>query len=282
MQFGRLVRKVGPRSGPTSSTVWSARFASRRSEGGRNRWTTAAFALVLAIGVASTAVRSRLRPVRKGAGGGQAPAGAQGRGSWRWCTLHTRSRSQGPEGRALQLDVAPGHAEGHRRTRHGRDARVSGQGRHDSGRRPAVHAVEVPCEHQLPDVQSADSVHLHAAEQADVLEHRGGQLAVRVERRHARRGDRWNEGQGRGDAGGRAGAADSHLGQSAGRGQGRAGRDHGHLEAGRQPGHGDRRRRDEGRQHVRVVGCRGQAGRDLPDSGRCRARPAPPRSMRST
>ena len=55
MQFGRLVRKVGPRSGPTRSTDLSARFAGRRSEGGRNRWTAAAFALVFAIGVASTA-----------------------------------------------------------------------------------------------------------------------------------------------------------------------------------------------------------------------------------
>ena len=92
------------------------------------------------------------------------------------------------------------------------------------------------------------------AEQADGLEHRGGQLAVRVERGHARRGDRRNERQGRGDAGSRAGAAHSHLGESAGRGQVRAGRDHGHMDAGREPGHRDPRRRDEGRQHVR---CRG-------------------------
>ena len=101
-----------------------------------------------------------------------------------------------------------------------------------------------------------------------VLEHRSRQLAVRVERGHARRGDRWNERQGCGDAGGRAGAAHSHLGQSAGRSEVRAGGDHGHVEAGRQPGHGDRRRRDEGRQYVSVVGRRGQAGADLPDPRR--------------
>ena len=39
---------------------------------------------------------------------------------------------------------------------------------------------------------------------------------------------------------------------------------------------------DEGRQHVRVVGRRGQAGRDVPDSRRCRGDRRPPRSMRST
>ena len=70
------------------------------------------------------------------------------------------------------------------------------------------------------------------------------------------------------DAGSRAGAAHSHLGESAGRGEGRAGWHHGHVEAGRQPGHGDRRRRDEGRQYHPVVGRRGQAGLDVPDSRR--------------
>ena len=139
--------------------------------GGRNRWTAAAFALVLAIGVASTAA-AQAPPAEQGAqgrgagpAGAPAPGGAQGR-AVRWprrCTVHARSRSEGPAGRALQLDVAPGHAEGRRRTRHGRDARVPGQGRHDSGGWPAVHAVEVPREHELPDVQSADSVHLHAS-----------------------------------------------------------------------------------------------------------------------
>ena len=68
-------------------------------------------------------------------------------------------------------------------------ARISGQG-HDSGGRAAVHADEISREHQLPDVQPADSVHLHARERTNVLEHRGRQRAVRLERRHARRGDR--------------------------------------------------------------------------------------------
>ena len=135
---------------------------------------TTAFAVVLAVGVASTAAQAPAGAQGRGGAGagagadaGQAPAGAQGRGRGGGGALHTRGRSQGPAGRALQLDVAPGHAEGHRRTRHGRDARVPGQGRHDSGRRPAVHAVEVSREHQLPDLQPADSVHLHAREQAD-------------------------------------------------------------------------------------------------------------------
>ena len=80
----------------------------------------------------------------------------------------------------------------------------------------------------------------------DVLEHRGGQRAVRLERRHAGRGDRSNEREGHADAGGRAGAAHSHLGQSAGRGQGRGGRDDGDILAGGQPGHAVRGRRHEG------------------------------------
>ena len=45
-------------------------------------------------------------------------------------------------------------------------ARISGQG-HDSGGRTAVHAHEISCEHQLPDLQSADSVHLHAGERTN-------------------------------------------------------------------------------------------------------------------
>ena len=98
-------------------------------------------------------------------------------------------------------------------------------------------------------------LHLHAPEQADGLEHRGGQLAVRVERGHAWRGDRRHERQGRGDAGRRAGAAHSHLGQSAGRG--RSPRWRGPWTRGRlgaNPSTVHRRRRDEGRQHDR---CRG-------------------------
>src|SRR5688572_851841 len=48
--------------------------------GRRNRWTTAALALVLAIGVASTAGGQQAPAGAPGPGGGQAPAGAQGRG----------------------------------------------------------------------------------------------------------------------------------------------------------------------------------------------------------
>ena len=48
--------------------------------GRRNRWTTAAFALVLAIGVASTAGAQQAPAGAQGRGGGQAPAGAQGQG----------------------------------------------------------------------------------------------------------------------------------------------------------------------------------------------------------
>ena len=107
-------------------------------------------------------------------------------------------------------------------------ARISGQGHHPGGR-ATVHADEISCEHELPDLQSADSVRLHAGERTDVLEHRSGQRAVRLERGHARRGDRCNKGEGDADGGGRAGAADPHLGKSAGRAQGRVGRDDGDI-----------------------------------------------------
>ena len=103
----------------------------------------------------------------------------------------------------------------------------------------------------------------------NVLEHRGGQRAVRLERRHARCGDRSNEGEGHADAGDRAGAAHPHLGESAGRAQGRAGRDNRDILAGGQPRHAVRGRCREGGPDVRVVGG-GQAGRDVPDSGRSR------------
>ena len=42
--------------------------------GRRNRWTTAAFALVLAIGVASTAGAQQARPVRRRGVGRRRPA----------------------------------------------------------------------------------------------------------------------------------------------------------------------------------------------------------------
>jgi len=48
--------------------------------GRRSRWTPAAFALVLAIGVASTPDARQAPAPAQGQGGGQAPAGGQGRG----------------------------------------------------------------------------------------------------------------------------------------------------------------------------------------------------------
>ena len=86
----------------------------------------------------------------------------------------------------------------------------------------------------------------------------------------ARRRDRCDQGQGDTDARGRAGAADSHLGQSAGRGEGRGRRNDGDILAGRQPGHALRGRPRQGGPDVSDVGG-GQAGRDLPDSWRCRS-----------
>ena len=83
------------------------------------------------------------------------------------------------------------------------------------------------------------------------------------------RRDRSDERQDHADGGGRAGAADPHLGKSAGRAQGRAGRDNGDILVGGQPGHAVRGRCREGARDVRVVGG-GQAGRDVPDSGRSR------------
>ena len=48
--------------------------------GRRNRWTAAAFAFVLAIGVASTVDAQQAPAGAQGRGGGQPPAGAQGAG----------------------------------------------------------------------------------------------------------------------------------------------------------------------------------------------------------
>src|SRR5437773_1984947 len=83
--------------------------------------------------------------------------------------------------------------------------------------RTTVHAHEISCEHQLPDIQSADSVRLHASERTNVLEHRGAERAVRLERRHARCGDRSNEGEGDPHARDRRGAAHPPVGKSSGR-----------------------------------------------------------------
>ena len=141
--------------------------------------------------------------------------------------------------------------------------------------------TKYPREHQLPDLQPADSVRLHARERTGLLEHRGGQRAVRLERRHAGRGDRRDEGQGHADAGGRAGAAHPHLGQSAGRAEGRARRDDGHL------GWAPTRARCSPTVSTRWATrpCRGKAGKPVVTfpipgvAGRDRRRP---RSMRST
>ncbi len=141
----------------------------------------------------------------------------------------------------------------------------------------------VPRQHQLPVLQSAHSVRLHAAERADVLEHRGRQRAATPgTKTDARRRDRRDEGKHDADADSRAGAADSHLGQSPGRGQGGARRDHAsEFWLGANPGtlfaDGVGKVSD-----TSVSWEHGQAGRHVPHSRRARARPAPPRSMRST
>ena len=215
----------------------------------RNPWTAAAFALVLAIGVASTAGAQQAPAGAQGRGGGPAPAGAQGGGrggapytpaagakdlravlfNWMWHQGMLKGADERDMVAMLEYQAKGGTIQ------------VDGQPctlskfRESTNYQTFSQRIQYTC--TRPNKQT-------------VLEHRGGQLAVRVERGHAGRGDRWHERQGCGDAGSRAGAAHSHLGQSAGRGEVRAGRDHGHVEAGCQPGHGDRRRRDEGRQYV--------------------------------
>ena len=200
--------------------------------------------------------RTRGRPRDRRADGGNDGLGAESESRRRDCrALHTAKGRQRSEGRALQLDVGHGHAQGPRRARHGHVARISGQG-HDPGGRATVHAHQVPCEHELPDLQPADSVGLHAGQRPGGLEHRGGQRAVQLERRHRRRGDRSDEGEGHPDAGDRAGAADPHLGESSGRAEGRADGDNRDILSGGEPGHAVRRRCREGARYLGVVGLR--------------------------
>ena len=207
--------------------------------GRSSRWTTAAFALVLAIGVVSTSGAQQAPAGAQGRGGGQAPAGAQAGG--RGGAPYT------PAAGAKDLRAVLFNWMWHQGMLKGADERDMVATLEYQAKGGTIQVDGQPCtlskfreSTNLPDVQSAYSVHLHAPEQAGLLEHRSRQLAVRVERGHAGRGDRRHEGQGGSGAGRRAGAADSHLGQSAGRGQVGAGRDHGHVDAGRQPGHGDR------------------------------------------
>ncbi len=63
-------------------------------------------------------------------------------------------------------------------------------------------------------------------QRTDVFERRGGQRAVRLERRHRGCGDRSRKREGDADAGRRAGAADPLVGKSSGRAQGRVDRRH--------------------------------------------------------
>jgi hypothetical protein len=60
---------------------------------------------------------------------------------------------------------------------------------HDSSRRTTLHADEISRQHRLPDLQPADSVRLHAAQWSDLLQHRSGQRAIRLERRRRRCAD---------------------------------------------------------------------------------------------
>src|SRR5688572_5279623 len=76
----RLAQLVGPRPRPSRPACSLTKRRTTMKFGQRNRWTTAAFALVLAIGVASTPGAQQAPAGAQGPGGGQAPAGAQGRG----------------------------------------------------------------------------------------------------------------------------------------------------------------------------------------------------------
>ena len=58
-------------------------------------------------------------------------------------------------------------------------------------------------------------IRLYAGKRPEVLEHRSGQRAVRLERGHARCGDWSDQGESHADGGRRAGAADPHLGKPA-------------------------------------------------------------------
>ena len=221
--------------------------------GRRNRWTAAAFALVLAIGVASTAGAQQAPAGAQGRGGGQAPAGAQGRGrgggapytpaagakdlravlfNWMWHQGMLKGADERDMVATLEYQAKGGTIQ------------VDGQPctlskfRESTNYQTFSQRIQYTC--TRPNKQTYSNIEVVSWQYA-------------WNEDTPWRGDRWNEGQGGCDARGSTGAADPHLGESAGRGQVCAGRDHGHMEAGRQPGNGDRRRRDEGRQHVPFV-----------------------------
>ena len=104
--------------------------------------TSVALGVVLALGVAVTAVREPHRAQRRG-------------------RVYTPAKDA-KDLRAVLLDVAN---QGMLKGTDERDmvATLNIRARAPSGR-AGMYADEVPREHQLPDLESADSVHLHASQ----------------------------------------------------------------------------------------------------------------------
>ena len=167
--------------------------------GRRNGWTAAAFAFVLAIGAASTAGAQAPAGAQGPGGGGQAPAGARGGGrggapytpaagakdlravlfNWMWHQGMLKGADERDMVATLEYQAKGGTIQ------------VDGQPctlstfRESTNYQTFSQRIQYTC--TRPNKQT-------------LLEHRSGQLAVRVERGHAWRGDRWNEGQGGCDA----------------------------------------------------------------------------------
>jgi hypothetical protein len=228
----------------------------------RKRWTTAAFAVVLAIGVASTTVSAQAPPAgqgapARGAGAAGAPGGGQGRG-----------RAADPNAGAPYTPAAGA-----------KDLRAVlfnwfwGQGMlKGTDERDMVAMLEYQAKGGTIQVdgQPCTLSKFRASTNYQTLSQRVNYTCTRPNKQTYSNIEvvswqyAWNEDTPGAEIAGTKGKIaampaavqerpHSHLGQSAGRAEIGARRDDGHLDARRQPGHGDRRRRNEGWQHVGVV-----------------------------
>ena len=219
---------------------------------GRISWITVALGVVLAIGGPLTA-------------GAQAPPGAS----------TTEPYTPAKDAKDLKAVLfnwmwGMGMLKGHDERDMVASLEYQGKGTIQVDGQPCT-LTKYPCEHQLPDLQSADSVRLHAAERTErtrtsrssagctpgtktragaeigPTKGKATPMPATVQERLIRI---WASPQGAAKAA-VAGTTETFM-------------------VGGQPGHAFRGRCREGARDVRVVGG-GQAGRDVPDSGRSRS-----------
>ena len=201
-----------------------------------NIWTRVAIGVVLAIIALSTA--SAQAPSRQAGPPYRPAAGAKDLGAvlfnWTWAMGMLRGLDEHELVATLEYQAQ----------------------RHHSGGRAALHAHEVSHQQQLPDLGSADSVHLHPRQRTDVFQRRSRQWRIRLERRHPGCGNHRGEREGHAASGRSTGAAHPPVGESAGRAQGRAGRRNGSTRVRAQPRRTCTGRRLNGWEDVRLVGKR--------------------------